>query len=142
MLPKTLRAAGAVLAFVALCWLYDNHGRRILNRPEPPNAAPSPLGREIQNKLAAGRYNRILRDYRFTQSLLEQASRAGHDIRPLAAKMPRVLELARTGDYDGAAVQLNLIEVRIPRKGERVVPAGEDDPPAPRRRPRRRREAR
>jgi hypothetical protein len=44
--------------------------------------------------------------------------------------MERALELSREGRHRDALLLLNLVEVRIPRKSEPVVPAGEEEPPS------------
>ena len=60
--------------------------------------------------------------------LVEEAARKGYEAGDLRERLEHAARLAEAGRFSEANMLLNIVEIRLPRKTESVVPAAEDEP--------------
>ncbi|MFA6028868.1 MAG: hypothetical protein WC969_03325 [Elusimicrobiota bacterium] len=130
---KVLTLGSTVLALAGLLWILSFFSwdiRTAIDRrlyPAPP-AAPSPLSSAVEADMLRVRRAEFESVFRRVTGLLEAAEGQGLSVSVLRGKLDRARSLAEAGRFRDANMLLNLIEVRIPRKRERLVPAAEDEP--------------
>ncbi len=116
----TLILGTGALAIAGLVWVYDNYSGLVRehyrHRKFPAIQGQSELGKAVAHDLRTKKYRATMREYQRVLALLDHAARRGHNGSYLRRKMPRVIRLARAGNYEYARIHLNTIDVRIPRK--------------------------
>lgn len=128
-MKRLLIASGAVLALgvAALCALRLRGPAAALweRLRYPPSKGPAvtPMGGQILEERRREWVRRISQDYARIRGKMDDARKKGLDVAALEPKLAHALEAARLGRYREALMLLNLVEVRIPEKRERVVPA-------------------
>lgn len=106
--------------------LYESYQRR---KYPPIRERNEGLAATMDKDIRGQKYAELMFNYRRVAGLLTEAERKGHDVSRLRAKMPRILRLAKKGEFYFAKIYLNTVEMRIPRKREKVRVARPDENP-------------
>lgn len=133
---RLLLLAGLLLAASCLVATLDRNRGTIVRaweswRYPPSKPLPGPMGEAMLRERAVVRGREIAREHERVRARLAAAREEGFDVGWLEPKLEEALERARRGEHRRAGMLLNLVEVRLPGKGERVVPAGAQDGVAP-----------
>lgn len=130
-MSKILWILSACMVAAGLGWGWSRFGPGLARWYEaaryPPIRQRPPYSDEMERRLRAEAQRRTMRRYQSVLARLDQAQARGHDVRALRAKLPRVLKLIRQDEHRLALVQLNSIELRIPRSRRPVRSAGGED---------------
>lgn len=118
-MSRILWVLSACMLAAGLGWGWSNFGASLVRWYEvkrfPPIRQRPPYSEEMERLRRAEDQRRSMRRYRSVLSLLDEARDRGHDVRALRAKLPRALKLIRQDEHRLAMVQLNSIELRVPR---------------------------
>lgn len=145
---KLTRAAAALLGAAALFWLWRLFGPQALQAYElwryPAIRAKPAMGDTLKKSVDDVRRAELKGMFDRVKASLDQASGQGLRVAGLYEKLPQAARMINAGQFDYARVYLSSIEARIPKKPERIVPAGIEvdpdeqapEPPKPSRRTR------
>lgn len=143
---RLTRAAAALLGVAALFWLWRTFGAQALHAYDlwryPAIRSKPVLGDTLKRSVDDVRRAELKGMFERVKAALDQASADGLRVAPLYEKLPQAARMIKAGQFDYARVYLSSIEARIPKKAERIVPAGievdPDEEPAPPPKPARR----
>ena len=128
--PRNFAVAGVILAILALASYLDLYQYVVQwneARLYPPQKASGLAGREILQSKQQREAATVARRYDRIMAGLEAAGREGFVVAPLAAKARAALKF-NVPDYRIYATRLLIqVEMAIPRKRTRAIPASESD---------------
>lgn len=144
-MKRFLWGSGIVVLMSVLAWVYLEKVRDPLwNRIEagryPALPPPGPMGKGIEADIRDRKAGEVAYRVRKLTEMIDEAERAGgKDLSELRRRLENASMLAAKGYFRDAARTLNVVEARLPVRGEALRPADEDDaavpaPAAPRRR--------
>ncbi|HBL17127.1 MAG: hypothetical protein A2X36_01455 [Elusimicrobia bacterium GWA2_69_24] len=131
-----LRIAAVLVVLAALGWAAAGYYPRLRyrwDRSQYPAIRTRPqFAGALQKDIDLRRRNEFARRYQRITALIDAAEEQGLAAAMLRPKMENAARLAREGNYFLADVHLNSIELRVPRRRERLRPATvqDEDPDA------------
>jgi hypothetical protein len=132
-LTKTLWIGAALLLLASAAWVLGRYGKTLAGAidrrryPDIPRAA-SPLGGALDADIRRRKIEAFNWESRRVSELVGEAAQQGHEVGELRDRLEHAARLAEAGRFGDASMLLNIVEVRLPRKSESVVPAAEDEP--------------
>ena len=126
-MKRTFALLSLALTAAGLLWINKQYGDSIRaywdHRFYPPVHVQSDAG--MLKEIASVKLNHFSAKYARVKALVNEARRQGKDVSNLDEKLALSMQLAQEGRLSDAQMYLNIVELRIPRRQERLKGAGE-----------------
>ena len=135
-MKKVLWSCFALLTLAAAAWVFDNYGGLLmsaLNKRRYPDIrrTSGPLERTLDADIRRRKIDSFVSESRRVRGLVEEAEAKGFYAAGLRERLDRAALQAEAGRFREARMLLNIVEVRIPRETESLVPAEGNEPAPP-----------